>query len=178
MVTKPLEQMPPDNYQIQHDLAMEQLERDRDDSSIDQMRATHHHYLEVLGHDPSFAGAGGISPNRSKKRGHSPGDDDQFAKHQRSDSLFFPPMTTSMDNLMDVIPNPMSPTRKSGRKVHELNQLPPSPSRTPASGRRKKNMGHLTKENQEEQDDEEDEHGQTSTAQEVRARRFLSSTMA
>ncbi|CAF0809452.1 unnamed protein product [Adineta ricciae] len=165
MVTKPLEQMPPDNYQIQHDLAMEQLERDRDDSSTDQMRATHHHYLEVLGYDPSFVGAG-ISPNRTKKRGLSPTDDDHFSKHQRSDSLFFPPMTTSMDNLMDVIPGPMSPTRKSGRKVHELNQMPTSPSRASGNIRRKKGMGHLTKENQEEHDDEEDEHGQTTTAQE------------
>ena len=153
MVTKPLDQMAPDNYQIQHDLAMEQLERDRDDSSIDQMRATHYHYLEVLGHDPSFAG--GLSPNRSKKRGLSPGDEN-FDKRYRSDSLFFPPMTTSMDNLMDVIPNPMSPTRK-GRKNHEL---PPSPTR-----RRKKGFG--TKENQEEQDDDDEEPGQTTTAQEV-----------
>jgi hypothetical protein len=76
-------------------------------------------------------------------------------------------MTTSMDNLMDVIPGPMSPTRKSGRKGHDLNQLPASPSRTPGNMRRKKGMGHLTKENQEEQDDDEDEHGQTTTAQEV-----------
>ncbi|CAF1292299.1 unnamed protein product [Rotaria sp. Silwood1] len=168
MVTKPLDQMPPDNYQIQHDLAMEQLERERDDSSIEHMRATHHHYLEVLGHDPSLIGAGGLSPNRSKKRGLSPGvdDDNNVDKRQRSDSLFLPPMTTSMDNLMDVIPGPMSPTRKSGRKVHELNQLPPSPSRTPGNMRRKKGMGHLTKENQEEQDDEDEEHGQTTTAQE------------
>ncbi|CAF4600536.1 unnamed protein product [Rotaria socialis] len=166
MVTKPLEQMPPDNYQIQHDLAMEQLERERDESSIEHMRASHHHYLEVLGHDPSFMGAGGLSPN-SRKRGLSPGgDDDNYDKRQRSDSLFFPPMTTSMDNLMDVIPGPMSPTRKSGRKVHELNQLPPSPSRTSGNMRRKKGMGHLTKENQEEQDDEDEEHGQATTAQE------------
>jgi hypothetical protein len=157
MITKPLDQMAPDNYQIQHDLAMEQLERDRDDSSIDQMRATHYHYLEVLGHDPSFLG--GLSPNRSKKRGISPGDEN-YDKRYRSDSLFFPPMTTSMDNLMDVIPNPMSPTRKSGRKTHEL---PPSPSRS----RRKKGLGHLTKENQEEQDDDDEEHGQATTAQEV-----------
>jgi hypothetical protein len=155
MVTKPLDQMAPDNYQIQHDLAMEQLERD--DSSTDQMRATHHHYLEVLGYDPSFIGAG-LSPNRSKKRGISPGDD-EHDKRYRSDSLFFPPMTTSMDNLMDVIPGPMSPTRKSGRK----DQLPPSPSRS----KRKKGLGHLTKENQEEQDDDDEEHGQT-TAQEVK----------
>lgn len=167
MVTKPLEQMPPDNYQIQHDLAMEQLERERDDSSIDQMRATHHHYLEVLGQDPSFMGADGISPSRMKKRGISPGDDDNMDKRQRSDSLFLPPMTTSMDNLMDVIPGPMSPTRKSGRKVHELNQLPPSPTRQSGNMRRKKGMGHLTKENHEEQDDDDDEHGQTTTAQEV-----------
>ncbi|UJR36834.1 hypothetical protein I4U23_029547 [Adineta vaga] len=166
LITKSLDQMPPDNYQIQHDLAMEQLERERDDSSMDQMRATHHHYLEVLGHDPSFIGAGSSSPNRSRKRGLSPNDEDQLSKHQRSDSLFFPPMTTSMDNLMDVIPGPMSPTRKSGRKVHELNQLPPSPSRTPGNMRRKKGMGHLTKENHEEQDDDEDEHGQATTAQE------------
>ncbi|CAF4094350.1 unnamed protein product, partial [Rotaria magnacalcarata] len=166
MVTKPLEQMPPDNYQIQHDLAMEQLERERDESSIEHMRASHHHYLEVLGHDPSFMGVGGLSPN-SRKRGLSPGgDDDNYDKRQRSDSLFFPPMTTSMDNLMDVIPGPMSPTRKSGRKVHELNQLPPSPSRTSGNMRRKKGMGHLTKENQEEQDDEDEEHGQATTAQE------------
>jgi hypothetical protein len=162
MITKPLDQMAPDNYQIQHDLAMEQLERERDDSSIDQMRATHHHYLEVLGHDPSY-----ISPNRSKKRSLSPGDEFNIDKRQRidsiipGDSLFFPPIITSMDNLMDVIPGPMSPTRKSGRKVHELNQ---SPSRT----RRKKGLGHLTKENQEEQDDDDDEHGQTTTAQEVK----------
>jgi hypothetical protein len=162
MITKPLDQMAPDNYQIQHDLAMEQLERERDDSSIDQMRATHHHYLEVLGYDPSY-----ISASRSKKRGLSPGDDD-YDKRQRSDSLFFPPMITSMDNLMDVIPAPMSPTRKSGRKVHELNQLPPSPSRTPGNLRRKKGMGHLTKENQEEQDDDDEEHGQATTAQEVK----------
>ena len=74
MVTKALDHMSPDNYQIQHDLAMEQLERDRDESSIEHMRATHHHYLEVLGHDPSFMGAG-LSPNRSKKRGLSPGDE-------------------------------------------------------------------------------------------------------
>lgn len=157
--------MPPDNYQIQHDLAMEQLERDRDQSSIEYMRATHHHYLEVLGHDPSFMGAGDAS--NARKRGLSPGDDDNYDKRQRSDSLFLPPMTTSMDNLMDVIPGPMSPTRKSGRKVHELNQLPPSPSRTPGNVRRKKGMGHLTKENQEEQDDEDEEHGQATTAQEV-----------
>ena len=162
MVTKPLDQMSPDNYQIQHDLAMEQLERDRDDSSIDQMRATHHHYLEVLGHDPSFAG---LSPNLSKKRALSPGDESSFDKRQRLD-FSFPPMTTSMDNLMDVIPAPMSPTRKSGRKSHELNQLPASPSRTPSNSRRKKG-GHLAKENQEEQDDDDDEHGQTTTAQEV-----------
>ena len=167
MVTKPLDQMPPDNYQIQHDLAMEQLERDRDDSSIDQMRATHHHYLEVLGRDPSLMGADSMSPNHSKKRGLSPGQDDDFDKRQRSDSLFLPPMTTSMDNIMDVIPGPMSPTRKGGRKVHELNQLPPSPSRTPGYMRRKKMVGHLTKENQEEHDDDDDEHGQTTTAQEV-----------
>ena len=156
--------MPPDNYQIQHDLAMEQLERDRDESSIEQMRASHHHYLEVLGYD---------SPNRSRKRGLSPGNESNIDKRQRmesilpGDSLFFPPMTTSMDNLMDPMPAPMSPTRKSGRKVHELNQLPPSPSRTPGSARRKKGMGHL-KENQDEQDDDEEEHGQTTTAQEVR----------
>jgi hypothetical protein len=162
MVTKPLDQMAPDNYQIQHDLAMEQLERDRDDSSMDQMRATHHHYLEVLGYDPSF-----LAGIRSKKRGISPGDDDIYDKRHRSDSLFFPPMTTSMDNLMDVIPGPMSPTRKSGRKAHDLNQLPPSPSRATGNMRRKKGMGHLTKENQEDQDDDEDEHGQTTTAQEV-----------
>jgi hypothetical protein len=165
MLTKPLDQMAPDNYQIQHDLAMEQLERERDDSSIDQMRATHHHYLEVLGHDPSYS-----SPNRSKKRNLSPGEEFNVDKRQRidsiipGDSLFFPPLITSMDNLMDVIPGPMSPTRKSGRKGHELNQLPPSPSRT----RRKKGLGHLTKENQEEQDDDDDEHGQTTTAQEVK----------
>jgi hypothetical protein len=167
MVTKPLDQMSPDNYQIQHDLAMEQLERDRDESSIDQMRATHHHYLEVLGHDPSFMGADGYSPNHPKKRVLSPGDDDNYDKRQRYDSLVLPPMTTSMDNLMDVIPAPMSPTRKSGRKVHELNQLPPSPSRTPGNMRRKKGMGHLTKENHEEQDDDDEEHGQATTAQEV-----------
>jgi hypothetical protein len=173
MITKPLDQMSPDNYQIQHDLAMEQLERERDDSSIDQMRATHHHYLEVLGYD---------SPNRSKKRSLSPGDQLNIDKRQRidsilpGDSLFFPPMITSMDNLMDVIPGPMSPTRKSGRKVHDLNQLPPSPSRTPGSARRKKGMGHLTKENQEEQDDDDEEHGQTTTtAQEVNSRYFRSS---
>ncbi|CAF1196584.1 unnamed protein product [Adineta ricciae] len=162
LTTKALDQMPPDNYQIQHDLAMEQLERDRDDSSIEQMRASHHHYLEVLGYD---------SPNRSRKRGLSPGNESNMDKRQRmesilpGDSLFFPPMITSMDNLMDVMPAPMSPTRKSGRKVHELNQLPPSPSRTPGSARRKKGMGHL-KENQDEQDDDEEEHGQTTTAQE------------
>ncbi len=161
LITKPLDQMAPDNYQIQHDLAMEQLERD--DSSIDQMRATHHHYLEVLGYDPSF-----VSPHRSKKRGISPGEGEDSDKRQRADSLFFPPMTTSMDNLMDVIPGPMSPTRKSGRKGHDLNQLPPSPSRTPGNMRRKKGMGHLTKENQEEQDDDDEEHGQTTTAQEVK----------
>ena len=155
MVTKSLDQMPPDNYQIQHDLAMEQLERDRDDSSMDQMRATHHHYLEVLGYDPSY------TANRSKKRGLSPSDED-YDKRQRSDSLFFPPIT-SMDNLMDVT-GPMSPTRKTGRKGHDL-QMPPSPSR--ANMKRKKGMGHFTKENQEEQDDDEDEHGQTTTAQEV-----------
>ncbi len=159
MLTKPLDQMAPDNYQIQHDLAMEQLERERDDSSIDQMRATHHHYLEVLGHDPSY-----LSPNRSKKRTLSPGDDLNIDKRQRidsiipGDSLFFPPLITSMDNLMDVIPGPMSPTRKSGRKVHE----PGSPSRT----KRKKGLGHL-KENQEEQDEDDEEHGQITTAQEV-----------
>ncbi|CAF1515943.1 unnamed protein product, partial [Adineta steineri] len=142
---------------------MEQLERDKDDSSIDQMRATHHHYLEVLGHD---------SANHSKKRSLSPGDESNIDKRQRidsflpGDSLFFPPMTTSMDNLIDVIPAPMSPTRKSGRKVHELNQLPPSPSRTPSNTRRKKGMGHLTKENQEEQDEDDEEHGQATTAQE------------
>jgi hypothetical protein len=167
MITKPLDQMSPDNYQIQHDLAMEQLERERDDSSIDQMRATHHHYLEVLGYDPSFNGAGGLSPNRSNKRGLSPGGGDNYDKRQRYDSLILPPMTTSMDNLMDVIPGPMSPTRKSGRKVHELNQLPPSPSRTPNNLKRRKGMGHLTKENQEEQDDDDEEHGHTTTAQEV-----------
>jgi hypothetical protein len=33
--------------------------------------------------------------------------------------------------------------------------------------RRKKGMGHLTKENQEEQDDDDEEHGQATTAQEV-----------
>ena len=158
LVTKPLDQMAPDNYQIQHDLAMEQLERDRDDSSIDQMRGSHHHYLEVLGYDPSF------SSGRSKKRGMSP-DDDAVDKRHRSDSLFFPPMTTSMDNLMDVIPNPMSPTRKSGRKTHEFNQYPPSPTRTSGNVRRKKGAGHL-KENHDEQDDDEDEHGQTTNAQE------------
>ena len=159
MVTKSLDQMAPDNYQIQHDLAMEQLERDRDDSSIDQMRATHHHYLEVLGHDPSYN-----SPNRSKKRNLSPDNQLSFDKRQRidsiipGDSLFFPPMTTSMDNLMDIIPNPLSPSRK-GRKSHEL---PPSPSRS----RRKKGFG--TKENQDDQDDDDEEHGQTTTtAQEV-----------
>ncbi|UJR09321.1 hypothetical protein I4U23_013564 [Adineta vaga] len=164
MITKALDQMPPDNYQIQHDLAMEQLERDRDDSSIEQMRASHHHYLEVLGNN---------SPNRSRKRGLSPGHESNMDKRQRidsflpGDSLFFPPMTTSMDNLMDVMPAPMSPTRKSGRKVHELNQLPPSPSRTPGSVRRKKGMGHLSKENHDEQDDDDEEHGQiTTTAQE------------
>jgi hypothetical protein len=161
MTTKLLDHMAPDNYQIQHDLAMEQLERDRDDSSIDQMRATHHHYLEVLGHDPSYN-----SPNRSKKRTLSPDNQLNFDKRQRidsiipGDSLFFPPMITSMDNLMDVIPNPMSPSRKSGRKSHEL---PSSPSRS----RRKKGLGHLTKENQEEQDDDDEEHGQATTAQEV-----------
>jgi hypothetical protein len=64
-----------------------------------------------------------------------------------------------MDNLMDVT-GPMSPTRKSGRKGQELSQ---SPSRT----KRKKGLGHLTKENQEEQDDDDEEHGQTTTAQEV-----------
>jgi hypothetical protein len=160
MITKPLDQMAPDNYQIQHDLAMEQLERDRDESSIDQMRATHHHYLEVLGHDPSYN-----SPNRSKKRTLSPGDEANIDKRQRmdsiipGDSLFFPPIITSMDNLMDVT-GPMSPTRKSGRKGQELSQ---SPSRT----KRKKGLGHLTKENQEEQDDDDEEHGQTTTAQEV-----------
>jgi hypothetical protein len=165
MTTKALDQMPPDNYQIQHDLAMEQLERERDDSSIDQMRASHQHYLDALAFD---------SPNRSRKRGLSPGNESNADKRLRADSilpgdsLFFPPIITSMDNLMDVMPPPMSPTRKSGRKVHELNQLPPSPSRTPGSGRRKKSMGHLTKENQEEQDDDEEEHGQTTTAQEVR----------
>jgi len=157
MITKPLDQMAPDNYQIQHDLAMEQL--DREDSSIDHMRATHHHYLEVLGHDPSY-----ISPNRSKKRNLSPGDELNVDKRQRidsiipGDSLFFPPIITSMDNLMDAIPGPMSPTRKSGRK----DQFPPSPSRS----KRKKGFGH--KENQEDQDDDDDEHGQTTTAQEVK----------
>ena len=161
-MTKPLDQMPPDNYQIQHDLAMEALERERDDSSMEQMRGSHHHYLEFLGHDPSFYG----SDYHGKKRGHSPGDD-THDKRQRHDSLALPPMTTSMDNLMDVIPAPMSPTRKSSRKVHELNQLPPSPSRTSGNARRKKGMGHLTKENQEEQDDDEEEHGQATTAQEV-----------
>ncbi|CAF3377559.1 unnamed protein product [Rotaria sp. Silwood2] len=167
MVTKPLDQMPPDNYQIQHDLAMEQLEREKDDTSIEQMRATHHHYLEVLGHDPSYN-----SQNRSKKRSLSPSDELNNDKRQRLDAILpddpfvFPPMTTSMDNLIDVIPGPMSPTRKSGRKVHELNQAPLSPSRTPVNTRRKKGMGHLTKENQEEQEDDDDEHGQTTTAQE------------
>lgn len=168
MVTKPLDQMPPDNYQIQHDLAVEQLDRDRDASSIEEMRGAHHHYLEVLGHDPSFS-----SPNRSRKRNLSPSNESNIDKRQRidvnlpDDSLFFPPIITSMDNLIDVIPAPMSPTRKSGRKVHELNQMPLSPSRTPANSRRKKGIGHLTKENQEDQDDDDDEHGQTTTAQEV-----------
>ena len=74
-------------------------------------------------------------------------------------------MTTSMDNLMDVIPNPMSPTRKSGRKTHEFNQYPPSPTRASGNVRRKKGAGHL-KENHDEQDDDEDEHGQTTNAQE------------
>ncbi|CAF1549326.1 unnamed protein product, partial [Adineta steineri] len=78
MITKALDQMSPDNYQIQHDLAMEQLERDKDDSSIDQMRATHHHYLEVLGHD---------SANHSKKRSLSPGDESNIDKRQRIDSF-------------------------------------------------------------------------------------------
>ena len=162
--------MAPDNYQIQHDLAMEKRERDRDDSSIDQMRGTHDHYLDVFGYDPSFIAAGSSS-NSLRKRGLSPGDDDNFDKRQRYDSLVLPPMTTSMDNLMDVIPGPMSPTRKSGRKVHELNQLPPSPSRTSGNARRKKGMGHLTKENQEEQDDDDEEHGQATTAQEVSSAR-------
>ncbi|CAM4774494.1 unnamed protein product [Rotaria magnacalcarata] len=167
LVTKPLDQMPPDNYQIQHDLAMEQLERDKDESSIDHMRGAHHHYLEFLGPDPS-----NNSPNRSKKRNLSPLNESNIDKRQRiddflpDDSLLFPPMTTSMDNLMDVIPAPMSPTRKSGRKVHELNQMPLSPSRTPVNSRRKKGVGHLAKENQEEQEDDDDEHGQTTTAQE------------
>jgi len=165
MVTKPLDQMPPDNYQIQHDLAMEALERDRNESSMEQMRGYHNHYLEVLGHDPSFYGADGSTGSHGKKRGHSPGDD-THDKRQRNDSMVLPPMTTSMDNLIDVIPAPMSPTRKSSRKVHELNQLPPSPSRTSGNSRRKKGMGHLTKENQEEQDDDEEEHGQATTAQE------------
>jgi hypothetical protein len=172
MVTKPLEQMPPDNYQIQHDLAMEQLERDRDESSIDQMRATHHHYLEVLRPDSSFVGAA-LSPNSSRKRPLSPNDASNLDKRPRldsmpaMDSLLFPPIT-SMDNLMDVIPGPMSPTRKTGRKVHELNQLPASPSRSLSNTRRQKGLGHLTKENQEDQDDDDDEqHGKTTTAQEV-----------
>ena len=161
MVTKSLEQMTPDNYQIQHDLAMEQLERERDESSIDQMRATHHHYLEVLGQDPSY-----YSPNRSKKRMLSPGEESNLDKRQRmdsivaGDSLFFPPIITSMDNLMDVIPGPMSPTRKTGRKAQELSQ-------SPTRNKRKKGLGHLTKENQEEQDEDDEEHGQTTTAQEV-----------
>ncbi|CAF4889862.1 unnamed protein product [Rotaria sp. Silwood1] len=168
MVTKPLDQMAPDNYQIQHDLAMEELEREKDDTSIEHMRATHHHYLEVLGHDPSSYN----SPNRSKKRSLSPNNELNNDKRQRldgilpDDSLIFPPMTTSIDNLIDVIPAPLSPTRKSGRKVHELNQAPLSPSRTPTNTRRKKGMGHLTKENHEEQEDDDDEHGQTTTAQE------------
>lgn len=161
MITKPLEQMTPDNYQIQHDLAMDQLERERDESSIDQMRATHHHYLEVLGQDPSY-----LSPNRSKKRMLSPGEESNLDKRQRmdsivaGDSLFFPPIITSMDNLMDVIPGPMSPTRKTGRKAQELSQ-------SPTRNKRKKGLGHLTKENQEEQDEDDEEHGQTTTAQEV-----------
>ena len=166
LITKPLEQMAPDNYQIQHDLAMEQLERERDDSTIDQMRATHHHYLEVLGHEPSYQ-----SPNRSKKRLLSPGaDESNLDKRQRmdsilpGDSLFFPPLITSMDNLIDVLPGPMSPTRKSGRKGQELSQ-------SPTRNKRKKGLGHLSKENQEEQDDDEEEHGQTTTTQEVRASR-------
>ena len=162
--------MAPDNYQIQHDHAMEQLERERDDQSIDQMRATHHHYLEVLGHDSFYN-----SLNRSKKRGFSPSNETNIDKRQRTDviipgdSLVFPPMTTSMDNIIDAIPAPMSPTRKSGRKTQELNQLPPSPSRT----RRKKGIGHLTKENHEDDDDDDDEHRQTTTAQEVRGIEFI-----
>jgi hypothetical protein len=131
------------------------------------MRATHHHYLEVLGHESSFVNVDDVSSNHARKRGLSPNDEDNLDKRQRYDSIVLPPMTTSMDNLIDVIPAPMSPTRKSGRKVHELNQLSPSSSRTPSHMRRKKGMGHLTKENQEEQDDDDEEHGQATTAQEV-----------
>jgi len=60
---------------------------------------------------------------------------------------------------MDVIPGPMSPTRKTGRKTHEL---PPSPLRTPS----KKKRGPHAKENQEDMDDDDEEPGQTTTAQE------------
>lgn len=175
--------MPPDNYQIQHDIAMEALERERDESSIEQMRGAPSHYFDGFGHDPShFAAADGTSSSQPKKRGHSPVEDENHDKRQRNDSLTFPPMTTSMDNLMDVLPAPMSPTRKSSRKVHELNQYPPSPSRSSGNTRRKKGLGHFTKENQEEQEEEDEEHGQATTAQEVseeerEENRFASSSL-
>lgn len=159
--------MAPDNYQIQHDLAMEQLERERNDSSIDEWRGAHHNYSDIFGRDPSMLDNDSLLPNNSKKRGLSPGENESFDKRQRHDSSVLPPMITSMDNIMDVISAPLSPTRKSGRKVHELNQLPPSPSRTTNAVRRRKGPGFSTKENQEDQDDDVDDPEQMTTAQEV-----------
>ena len=169
LITRPLEQMPPDNAQLQHDQAMEQFEQTRDESSIDQMRAAPHPYMDVFARDPSQMGP----DTPSRKRVLSGNDQSNLDKRPRfdsmppppppGDSLLFPPIT-SMDNLMDVIPGPMSPARRSGRRsAHDLPPL--SPSRTPSSqSKRKKGLGH--KENQEEHDEEDEEHGQTTTAQE------------
>lgn len=143
-VTKALEQMPPDNYQVQYDLALEQAENEQDESSIDQMRADHHQFFDIPARDQTI---------QSKKRTLSPENQSNIDKRQRvDDSLVFPPMITSMDNFMDVLPEPLSPTRKSTRTLQELNHSPTH------IAKRKKDS---SKEQQDEEDDDDEQNGQT-----------------
>ena len=159
--------MVPQCYQNQYDSVMEQREIQQDESSIEQMRAVHQDHLDLFAHDPSL--------NFSKKRALSPAVEQSYLdKRPRMDSmppmnsLVFPPMT-SMDNIMDFVPESVSPMRQSVRKIQELNRSPTSPTRISNQSKSKKVNDIQNKENQEQQGDEyeEDEHGQTITAQEV-----------
>lgn len=167
MITKPLDEMMYNDYQTLFDSQIERSEHTLEESSIDFMRAAPQEYFDPMNHDPSL--------NLSKKRALSPAIVDDFIldKRPRLESMLppnssvFQPMT-SIDNIIDIIPDPVSPRTSNSRVLQQLNQMSPSPTRTNSQIRRKKGTNNINKENQEDLNAEDvDDQDQTEINEEV-----------